>query len=379
MIVDLFAGPGGWDEGMRSIGVSDVVGIEWDEAACRTREAAGHRTIRADVAAFDPETFRGARGVIASPPCPPFSLAGSGDGRKEFDKIGAAIEACRGGWVDEARAGPWKDERTVLVLEPLRWVWAVRPTWVACEQVPLAVRIWEHMADVLRAWGYGATAVVLNAADYGVPQTRERAFLLARRGGGVRVPDPTHARDPLPSLFGPSRRRWVTMAEALGWGISDEPSGTVRCHPATPLIGGSGAKEKYDRAQRDGRWVLRMGNQEKATVRAPDEPAPTLLFGHRVNDVEWVFRRPPTTVQGTDRIGRPGHKDRRKGGESQFEREAVRITQEEAAILQGFPAEYPFQGNKGERFGQIGNAVPPGVAAAIVAEMEGIERGEVAA
>lgn len=44
MILDTFAGPGGWSEGLRSICLSDV-GIEWDRDACLTRGAAGHRTI----------------------------------------------------------------------------------------------------------------------------------------------------------------------------------------------------------------------------------------------------------------------------------------------------------------------------------------------
>ncbi len=57
LIVDLFAGPGGWDEGLAALGRRDVVGVEWDEAACLTAEAAGHRRVRADVAALDPVAF----------------------------------------------------------------------------------------------------------------------------------------------------------------------------------------------------------------------------------------------------------------------------------------------------------------------------------
>ena len=67
MIVDLYAGPGGWDEGLRTLGITDVVGLEWDEAACLTRAAAGHRTIRTDVATCPTEPFVGkVRGLIAS-------------------------------------------------------------------------------------------------------------------------------------------------------------------------------------------------------------------------------------------------------------------------------------------------------------------------
>src|SRR5690606_11865574 len=70
VILDLFAGPGGWDEGLRSIGITDVIGMEWDAAACATRAAAGHKTVRCDVSQYPPAPFVGkVRGLIASPPC----------------------------------------------------------------------------------------------------------------------------------------------------------------------------------------------------------------------------------------------------------------------------------------------------------------------
>lgn len=50
MIADLFAGPGGWDEALSMLGVTDTVrGYEWDEAACLTAEAAGHYRARGDL------------------------------------------------------------------------------------------------------------------------------------------------------------------------------------------------------------------------------------------------------------------------------------------------------------------------------------------
>lgn len=53
MILDLFAGPGGWDEGLRDLGRTDVVGLDLDDAACRAAMAAGHLRIRADVTGLD--------------------------------------------------------------------------------------------------------------------------------------------------------------------------------------------------------------------------------------------------------------------------------------------------------------------------------------
>lgn len=137
MILDLFAGPGGWSEALRALGTNDI-GIEWDGAACETRAAAGHLTIRADVATYPTEPFVGkVVGLIASPPCPTFSAAGKGEGNDEFPHLHSFADEFDGrGWFDPWSHHAWSDRRTPLVLEPLRWVEALHPEWVALEQVP---------------------------------------------------------------------------------------------------------------------------------------------------------------------------------------------------------------------------------------------------
>ena len=79
-ITDDFAGPGGWDEGARLVGVHVTRGVEWDESACETARAAGHVRVQADVSTINLATYEGDEGHITSPPCTKFSAAGSGVG-----------------------------------------------------------------------------------------------------------------------------------------------------------------------------------------------------------------------------------------------------------------------------------------------------------
>jgi DNA (cytosine-5)-methyltransferase 1 len=124
-------------------------------------------------------------------------------------------------------------------------------------------------------------------------------------------------------------------------------------------------------------WVLRAGPRENATTRSLDEAAPTLRFGHQSDGVTWVAERPATTVAATARIAKPGHRDR-ANGERQFEG-AIRIAVAEAAVLQSFPADYPFQGTKTAKFLQVGNAVPPLLALHVLSAATGADMTERAA
>ena len=151
-----------------------------------------------------------------------------------------------------------------------------------------------------------------------------------------------------------------------------------------------------------GGWAWRNGTQRNASVRAAAEPAPTVHFGHSANTVEWVpcayetrqrGARPgrssqpaPTMLaaglaKGTPiwagrasrddiacdrRVHPPGHKENRSDPPGRHQQRhganAVRVTVEQAAVLQGFPAGYPWQGARTRQFEQVGNAVPPPLA-----------------
>lgn len=79
-VIDLYAGPGGWDEGMRTIGITDVVGLEYEPNACATARAAGHHREQVDIGNTPTAPYVGARGLLISPPCQAWSMAGNRQG-----------------------------------------------------------------------------------------------------------------------------------------------------------------------------------------------------------------------------------------------------------------------------------------------------------
>ncbi|MYV97291.1 DNA cytosine methyltransferase [Streptomyces sp. SID3343] len=363
MILDLFAGPGGWSQALRDLGVLDM-GLEWDPAACATRVAAGHGTLRVDIAAQPTAPFAGwVHGLIASPPCQAWSTAGKRLGLLDQPLVHQAVADLARGIDDRARLlTACRDKRSLLAAEPMRYLRALHihgghPEWVCMEEVPDVLPLWRQYAQILRSWGFSVWAGLLNAADYGVPQTRKRAILLASRVRVATPPDPTHAEHPEPpGLFGPSRPEWVSMAQALGW----DWSGTVNTRGRRKGSGGNEFSVEQPSWALTGTarsWVLRSNSQAHAAVRGLHEPAPTLFFGHRANESRWA----PAPERRRELAVEP-HDPR------------MRLTVAQASLLQAFPADYPWQGGRSRQFEQIGNAVPPALAKQLLAPHVGHTR-----
>lgn len=101
--------------------------------------------------------------------------------------------------------------------------------------------------------------------------------------------------------------------------------------------------------------------------------APAATIDTRTDLANWTEERPATALCGDPRISPPGYRGRADDydadgnytGERSMDK-AVRVTVEEASTLQGFPPTYPWQGSRTKQFQQIGNAVPPPLARAIV-------------
>lgn len=471
-----------------------VVGLENDKNACATREAAGLATVQGDVRKYNPtspELYAALRaagydigaslilaGLIASPPCQTFSTAGKGAGRAALDTVLELVETLA--WGVRPDTTVFDDERTGLVLEPLRWALDAATAgtpfrWLAWEQVPAVLPVWEAMGAVLRSWGYSVATGFVTSEMYGVPQTRKRAVLVASLDHKVSLPRPTHsryhARDK--SRMDSGVLPWVSMAQALGWGgaelvgfprRADTPSNTAG--DGVVEIDGTAYRSRDLRDLRDtdepsllvtGKsrsWnrypaMLRANANANATVRAVEEPAPTITAGHDSAERqwlltrqtgatarstehpaqtilseglargvqvwvdqggpyeamrsrqtanggdsperslgapavtvgghphEWVGERPATTVQGDPRLAAPGHRcmtdDCHPGREPEsMMAQAVRVTVAEAACLQSFPADYPWQGSKTQQYQQVGNAVPPVLARAVLCAATGL-------
>lgn len=312
LILEGFAGPGGVDEGLRRLGLHEhVVGVEYDATVCKTRRAAGHRTIRGDVAATALGHLAGeVEGVWLSPPCPDWSQAGK--------------KAQHGG------------TSGFLVDEVPRWVLTLRPRWFACEQVPLAQGVWDGFAELLAAEGYSTWTGKCNAADYGVPQARQRSILIGSLDHTVKRPTPTHSKTGATdgTLFGTPGH--VTAGAAMGWTAENEAEWL-------PPIAEGG--RRYDQTE-----CVAIGEV----------------------DPRWVLEFPATTIAGRGRLCHRGANANRFNGKIKSRNDGYNLTEAEGTILQDFPAGYPFQGNQQQRWQQIGDAVPPGLAAAVVAEAAGI-------
>lgn len=306
--LDLFAGTG-WGVACQRLGILEH-GVELMPEAVASRDAAGMHTVYRDVwdGLADPAIIPGHDFLIASPPCQTFSVAGKGTGRKALDDVLALIRseswAQRGTALREAANAAGLDDRTALVLSPLAYVAHSRPMHVVLEQVPAALPVWEAVAMETRALGYSVVTGVLNAEQYGVPQTRRRAILIARRDGiAATMPTPTHSRyyRRTPSELDVGVPAWRSIDDTL------------------------------PRPQR----------REVAAWKWHDAPA--------------------TTIAGDPRItARENH----KFGEQS--KTALRLTESEAVLLQSYPADFPFQGSKAKRFLQIGNSVPPLMAEAVL-------------
>lgn len=269
--VHLFAGVGGLEAAGRLPGI----GIEWDDDAVATRRAAGLPTVHGDVRKHGPRDFPGASVLTAGPPCQTFTIAGDGSGRAELERLVHAVKLM--GSDDHVDVSMFADERTALVLEPLRWAigdFEAGYDAIILEQVPQVPQVlpvWQAYADVLRDRGYSVAVGIVRTEQQGVPQTRRRAVLVARLDGEVSLPAAERRayRKGVAQFDGdPALLPWRSMGDVLtdrgefmvisNYGTGGDPRNRGRRTSAEPAFTVTGKISRLRLVDTDGRELPRL-------------------------------------------------------------------------------------------------------------------------
>lgn len=196
----LFSGFGGVEVGAMAAGMTPLWAVEYDaDIAAVYRQNIGNHVRVGDILGMNPADFETPDILHASPPCPNFSQAKAG-----------AVET-----VDDI----------ALAQKVADFIAELLPPFFTLENVYMyrLSQSWQIIAQALLTHGYQFNYWRVNMADYGVPQTRQRMIVIARRDGiRPQLPPQTHAENSQPSLFG-GLQRWVSWYEAIADLIPDLP------------------------------------------------------------------------------------------------------------------------------------------------------------
>lgn len=369
--VELFAGAGGLGIGLHKAGFHPVKVVEWDNYCCDTIRENKKRRIAAvsswplfegDIRSVDFQEFEGKLDLISGgPPCQPFSLGGKhgayDDARDMFpEAIRAVRQAQPKGFIFENVKGLTRNkfrnyfEYIRLQLEHPNVIRRQDEDWL--DHLKRLER--HHTSGIRDDLHYNVITRVLNAANYGVPQKRERVFFVGFRddlGIEWNFPEETHSFDSLV---------WAQMIDGSYWDFHEvaqrkravslrirKRAKTLKEKPTTlpwltvrdaisdlpdPEVDPDGAKSFLNHRFQPG-----AKSYPGHTGSPMDEPAKTLKAGvHGVPGGENMLACPSGKVRY--------------------------FTVRESARLQTFPDNYLFHGSWTETMRQLGNAVPVNLA-----------------
>ena len=325
-VLSLFSGAGGMDLGFIQAGCRIVHASDFDSVACETYRAnIGAHTHHQDVSSLHGADLPYAEVLIGGPPCQGFSVAG----HMRQD-----------------------DHRSQLVWEFVRLVGECKPKVFVMENVKALAQLerFSHIrAQLMKRFsmlGYAVNMLLVNAADYGVPQRRERVLFIGVADGIVPI-----------SAINPREVSRVTVRDAIGM---LPPPGIA------PNLGICGAKvvlaahPVLRRSPYAG--MLFNGQGRPVALDATVNTLPASMGGNRtpiIDECELRNRAQPWVVgyhKGLLAGVSPG------GPSPGFLR---RLTVTEAALLQTFPSGFEFKGSQCAQYRQIGNAVPPKLSTAV--------------
>jgi DNA (cytosine-5)-methyltransferase 1 len=344
-MLDLFSGCGGMTEGFRRVGFEPVMAVEWSLHAAATYAAnfGEDHVLCADIADVPDRAIPSVDVVIGGPPCQGFSNLGTRDPA---------------------------DPRNRLWREFVRVVAAANPKVFVIENVDRFARSAEFellLAEVKTGLlqGYEITWDVLNAADYGVPQRRQRTILIGSRVGAPVLPAPTHGR-----------HQWTPVRAVLE-GLPPVPATTELPGRSGVVFGrrvpGPFTAHELHIGRRPTELSLRRYDcipPGGGRFDLPDELLSPCWRKKATGTTDVMGRmrwdQPSVTIRTEFFKPEKGQYLHPQWDGSRPERRVNRpITHLEAARLQTFPDDFAWCGSKLEIARQIGNAVPPLMAAAV--------------
>lgn len=348
-VVDLFAGVGGMSLGFRQVGFEVIFANEFDReiADAYSRNHPETKMVVCDIRQLDiPGNFVSIKSsvdvVIGGPPCQGFSQKGS---RKTIH-----------------------DERNFLFRNFVEVVKYIEPKYFVMENVPNLLTnegglFKRELIELFEELGYSVSAEVLNAADFGVPQTRRRAILIGKKGNSpLRPPRPTGEDNTVWDAIGDLN--FLNSGE--GQLVSDYQlktftdyqsqmrgkSKVLRNHIAT----------KHSKIAIERMMLIPPNCTEKVL---PQEHQTKSIYSGTWTRLNADGKAPTITTRfDTPSSGQFTHPYLHRA-----------LTVREAARIQSFPDDFEFSGTKMSQMRQVGNAVPPkiakSIAVVILEDMEG--------
>lgn len=314
--IDIFASAGGLTLGLKQARVQTLAAIEIEAYRVQTfaRHTPTAEILNTDVQRIDFTKYRGkVELVYGGPPCQPFSSGG------------------------QRRAA--RDERD-MIPSFLRAVSEARPAAFFMENVPGLVvgdrrAYFRKVLAEFRSLGFKVAWQVVRAAEYGVPQKRKRLFVVGMRSREFAFPAPTH---------GPGRLPFVTVRDAL---------------PPHPLGELNPSRVFYAKSP-DPRPSPYDGHLFNGGGRPIDraQPCHTILASAGGNKTHFFDE---------DGLVPEYHQHILSGGKPRTGSlpGARRLTVEESALIQTFPSGMTFAGPRSAQYHQVGDAVPPRLAAVL--------------
>lgn len=333
--ISLFSGAQGLDIGLGMAGIDIVLGQDVEQSCIQTMTANGHIGMAGDIRAITADSLLDAAGmytgepflVCGGPPCQPFSTAGK--------RMGI------------------NDPRGSLFMDFVRMIDGIRPRFFVMENVKgllsaklkdaegraTNTRVIDIILETFGKLNYKITYGLLDAVNYGVPQFRERFVMIGSRDGeNIFLPVPTHFQ-----IHQRPESRWVTLADAIK-DLEDSPG---ECETF------SENRMKYLRmVPEGGNWRdLPKDIVHDAMGGAYASGGGKVGFYRRLS-----YSQPSPTVvtSPVQKATMMCHPTKNRP-----------LSVAEYARIQQFPDNWIITGTMQERYRQIGNAVPVGLAKAI--------------